>query len=53
MGGDEHIHGEGQAGLPAPHHVPKMLRRLLLIIINNIFLIDILVNSINLAIPFY
>ena len=43
MAGDEHIHGEGQAGLPAPHHVPQMLRRLLLVIIYKIFPIDILV----------
>jgi hypothetical protein len=31
VGGDESVWWEGLSGLPAPHHVPQVLRRLLLI----------------------
>ncbi len=37
MGGDESVRGEGLPGLPAPHHVPQVLRRLLLIIPNQLY----------------
>ena len=29
MGGDAGLAGQGQPGLPAPHHVPQVLRRIL------------------------